>query len=80
MPPLWFSSPAIMRSSVVLPEPDGPNNATISPEAISSEISFNTLVRPKDLLIPLISMLMIFLPLETRILTRQAPLQSAFQK
>ena len=69
-----------MRSSVVLPEPDGPSSATISPEAISSEISFNTLVRPKYLLMPLISMLMIFLPLETRVLTFQTPLQRALQK
>ncbi len=40
----WTDVPArqIMRSSVVLPEPDGPNKATIWPEGISSEISFST--------------------------------------
>jgi hypothetical protein len=39
----WIDfQPAIIRSSVVFPEPDGPSSATICPEGISSEISFST--------------------------------------
>ena len=31
LPPVWRSSPAMMRSSVLLPQPDGPTIATNSP-------------------------------------------------
>ena len=34
-PSSMLSSPAIIRSSVVLPDPDGPRNTTSSPEATS---------------------------------------------
>ena len=36
-PPVGFSMPEAMRSSVVLPLPDGPSRHTTSPGAISSE-------------------------------------------
>jgi hypothetical protein len=35
-PPLISSSPATMRSSVDLPQPDGPTMTTNSPSAISA--------------------------------------------
>ena len=41
------SSPAIMRSSVVLPEPDGPRKTTNSPVAIVSDTSWMTCTAPK---------------------------------
>ena len=39
-----------MRSSVVLPEPDGPSSATSSPELISSETPCSAGVSPKALI------------------------------
>ena len=36
-PSLGVSSPASMRSSVVLPQPDGPSSAKNSPSRMSSE-------------------------------------------
>ena len=35
VPPLIDSSPATMRSKVVLPQPDGPTSTSSSPSAIS---------------------------------------------
>ena len=35
VPALMVSSPAIIRSSVDLPHPDGPTSTTISPSAMS---------------------------------------------
>src|ERR1051325_1362334 len=47
-PAVGCSNPAIMRSVVVLPQPDGPRNTTNSPFAISSERSPTTVVSPND--------------------------------
>src|SRR6266498_873331 len=47
-----------MRSSVVLPHPEGPSSATSSPSGTSSETSFRTAWLPKDFHTPRISMLM----------------------
>ena len=46
------SNPAIRRSVVVLPQPDGPSSASISPAATSSFSGCRTRVPPKLLLIP----------------------------
>src|SRR5690606_6242153 len=43
------SSPAIMRSSVDLPEPDGPTKTTNSRSAISRSTPLMTSMLPKDL-------------------------------
>ena len=43
------SSPAIMRSSVDLPQPDGPTRTTNSPSAMSIETPLITFTLPKDL-------------------------------
>ena len=40
------SSPAIIRSSVDLPQPDGPTNTTNSPERISRSIPWITSLSP----------------------------------
>ena len=42
------SSPASMRSSVDLPQPDGPTSTMNSPSAMSREMPCRTLVVPKD--------------------------------
>src|SRR4030095_14959748 len=42
------SSPASMRSSVDLPQPDGPTSTMNSPSAMSSEMPCSTFVAPKD--------------------------------
>src|SRR5687767_8230753 len=44
------SSPASIRSVVVLPQPDGPSSTTNSPSSISSVRSSTTCTRPKVLL------------------------------
>ena len=44
------------RSSVVLPQPDGPSSATSSPGAIVRSIAVRTVCSPKRLLTPAISM------------------------
>src|SRR4051794_17138954 len=49
------SRPARTRSSVVLPEPDGPSSARNSLSCACSETSFRAGKRPKALEIPLIS-------------------------
>jgi hypothetical protein len=41
------SSPARMRRSVVLPEPEGPRSATSSPDSISRETPWSAGVSPK---------------------------------
>ena len=45
-PDVWMSSPAIARSSVVLPQPDGPRKQTNSPGKISREMSFSAANAP----------------------------------
>ena len=46
------SKPAIMRSRVVLPQPDGPSSAKNSPRATSRLTSLTTVRPPKDLRMP----------------------------
>ena len=45
-PAVGVPKPAIRRSSVVLPEPDGPRNAKNWPRSTSSEMSSSTGVAP----------------------------------
>ncbi len=53
VPVVWMSRPAMARSRVVFPQPEGPRKHTNSPSKISSEMSFraangpNILVRPE---------------------------------
>src|SRR5213593_2269944 len=47
------SKPAIIRSIVVLPLPDAPNNTRASPSATSKSMFSSTLVLPKRLLTPI---------------------------
>ena len=49
LPPLMSSSPASIRSSVDLPQPEGPTSTMNSPSAMSSEIPCRTRVLPKSL-------------------------------
>ena len=42
-----FSSPASIRSAVVLPQPDGPTSTTNSPSSTPSMKSFTAAVSPK---------------------------------
>ena len=49
LPVSGTSSPAMMRSSVVLPEPDGPSSATSSPAGMSRFRSSQTTVRAEAL-------------------------------
>ena len=53
LPPVMSSSPASMRSSVDLPQPEGPTSTMNSPSAMSSEMPCRTLVLPKSFLISL---------------------------
>ena len=46
------SSPAMMRSSVVLPEPDGPSSATSCPRGISRSTASSAVNCPNRLVIP----------------------------
>src|SRR5579864_3023855 len=46
-PPLISSSPASIRSSVDLPQPDGPTSTRNSPSLISNVMPWMTLVAPK---------------------------------
>ena len=48
-PDVWMSSPAMARSSVVLPQPDGPRKQTNSPGKISREMSFSAVNAPNCL-------------------------------
>ncbi|MHC2523904.1 hypothetical protein ACVIEM_000989 [Rhizobium leguminosarum] len=49
LPPETSSSPAISRSSVDLPQPDGPTKTTNSPSLMSRSIEGMTLASPKTL-------------------------------
>ncbi len=49
MPAVGCSNPAIIRSIVVLPEPDGPSSAKNSPAAMSSDTSSTAVTVPKRL-------------------------------
>src|SRR5262245_23237465 len=46
-PPVMFSSPAIIRSSVDLPQPEGPTSTTNSPSRIEMSTPWITAVAPK---------------------------------
>ena len=46
-PAVMFSSPAIIRSKVDLPQPDGPTSTTNSPSRIEMSTPWMTLVAPK---------------------------------
>src|SRR5215217_7156711 len=48
-PPSTFSRPARQRSSVVLPQPDGPSSTTKSPSATSRSTSSTAVTLPKVL-------------------------------
>ena len=50
LPGSGSSSPAMIRSSVVLPDPDGPNRATNSPVATLRLTSFSAVNAPNVLL------------------------------
>ena len=54
-PPVMFSNPAIMRSNVDLPQPDGPTRITNSPSWMSIDTPWITGVAPKALRTSLIS-------------------------
>ncbi len=51
-PPLTSSSPAMRRSSVVLPQPDGPTKTTNEPSAISRSAPLMMSCAPKDFFTP----------------------------
>jgi len=51
-PSSGISSPAMARSSVVLPEPEGPSRARNSPGSARSETPFSAGKRPKRFLTP----------------------------
>src|SRR5919107_3520981 len=51
-PPLTVSRPAIMRSRVDFPQPDGPTKTTNSPSSTERLISRRISVAPKDFAIP----------------------------
>ena len=51
-PVVWMSSPAMARSSVVLPQPEGPRKQTNSPSVISSEMSSSAVNAPNFLVSP----------------------------
>src|SRR6187399_2227938 len=53
LPALTFSSPAMMRSRVDFPQPDGPTNTTNSPSATFRSTSWITVIDPNDFLMPL---------------------------
>ena len=46
LPAVWMSSPAIARSRVVLPQPEGPRKQTNSPSRTSSEMSASAVNSP----------------------------------
>ena len=49
-PPEMFSSPATMRSSVLLPQPEGPTSTVNEPSGISIDTPCSTAVSPKRLM------------------------------
>src|SRR5690606_17658735 len=58
LPVSGVSRPAMMRSRLVLPQPDGPSSATSSPLWMLRSMLFSAWIRPKRLLILLIWILM----------------------
>ena len=57
VPSVTSSSPAIMRSSVDLPQPDGPTSTSSSPSAISRSTASTARVRPSyDFVTPRMAM------------------------
>ncbi len=62
-PPLTSSSPAIIRSSVVLPQPDGPTKTTNDPSSISrsalgmTTCGPNALQTPSSVMLPMAHLL-----------------------
>ncbi len=46
VPPLIVSSPAIMRSNVDLPQPDGPSSTVNEPSGMASETLFTASTPP----------------------------------
>src|ERR1044071_2400431 len=52
LPELTVSSPAMMRSSVDLPQPEGPTKTTNSPSAILRSTAWITAMPPKDFRMP----------------------------
>ena len=48
-PEVWVSSPAMIRSSVDLPQPEAPSSTMNSPSAMSRSTPLSTSVLPKDL-------------------------------
>ena len=48
-PDVMFSSPAIMRNSVDLPQPEGPTSTTNSPSPMFTSTPWMTSVAPKAL-------------------------------
>ena len=68
VPPLASSSPAISRSSVDLPQPDGPTKTTNSPSSMTRSISGMMAVDPKDFETFLSVMFPIFPPLAVALL------------
>src|SRR5918993_2270694 len=48
-PPAIGETPAVRRRSTVLPEPDGPRMASVSPRSTTAKASVITARRPKDL-------------------------------
>ena len=61
-PPVGFSKPAIMRSMVVLPQPEGPSRVMNSPSANSASKSRRTTLSPNALVMFLIRTVAIALP------------------
>src|SRR3954451_11232704 len=53
LPPLTVSRPAMMRSRVDLPQPDGPTKTTNSPSATLRSTAWITVIDPKVFLMPL---------------------------
>ena len=51
-PSVGASKPPIMRSSVVLPQPEGPSSEKNSPRRMSSETRSTAAVSPKRLVTP----------------------------
>ena len=52
LPAFGWSSPEIWRSSVDLPQPEGPTNTTNSPSAMSRSMPLRTSSAPNDLRMP----------------------------
>src|SRR5258706_16094899 len=74
-PEVTVSRPAIMRSAVVLPQPEGPSSTMNSPSATPSESSCRTVSGPKAFEMRSISMVMPASPLDR---TQQQALGDVF--